>query len=105
MFLVRATLSADMWRNSATSGQSEDPAPWSCLFRSYIDVPASNSIGSTKEVALSMYSDLWAVGTRVELALAELREIEATGPRFRIVHRFRRAGVHCQTGEEVTAIY
>jgi hypothetical protein len=52
-----------------------------------------------------MYSDLWAVGTRVDLALAELREIEATGPRFRIVHRFRRAGVHCQAGEEVTAIY
>lgn len=55
-----------------------------------------------------MYSnndDLRPVIAKVGLLLTELREIQAAGPRFRILHRFREPGKHCAPGEEVAAIF
>ncbi len=40
----------------------------------------------------------------VDVLLAELRELSANGPHFRIVHRFHQLGSDCAPGEEVFAV-
>ena len=40
----------------------------------------------------------------VDVLLAEVRHIRATGPYFQIVHRFRMPGNECGPGEEVFAV-
>ncbi len=42
---------------------------------------------------------------KLELLLAELREMRSSGPIFRIVHRFRTPGCDCGPGEEIVAVY
>ncbi len=46
-----------------------------------------------------------SVVEKVNVLLAELREIRASGPQFRILHRFREPGCDCAPGEEIAAVY
>ncbi len=39
---------------------------------------------------------------KVDLLLTERRQLVAMGPHFKIVHRFRRYGTDCRSGEEVS---
>jgi hypothetical protein len=41
----------------------------------------------------------------VDVLLAEIRELSASGPHFRIIHRFHRPGSECTPGEEIFAVY
>jgi len=41
----------------------------------------------------------------IDFLLAEAAQLIATGPHFRIWHRFRRAGTDCSPGEEVAAVW
>ena len=41
----------------------------------------------------------------VDLLLAELARLASRGPHFLIVHRFRRLGTDCNSGEEVAGIW
>jgi hypothetical protein len=54
---------------------------------------------------MSWSDDLVIVGRRVDVLLAELRQLGASGPHFRIVHRFREPGRDCGPGEEVAAVF
>ena len=42
---------------------------------------------------------------KIDLLLAERRELSAMGPHFRIVHRFREPGTDCAPGEEIAAVF
>jgi hypothetical protein len=52
-----------------------------------------------------MFTDFRPVADKAELLLLELGDLIQSGPRFRIVHRFRKPGTECAPGEEVTAVY
>jgi hypothetical protein len=54
---------------------------------------------------MPLRDDLAPVVEKVDLLLTELRELRSSGPRFRIIHRFREPGSGCAPGEEVAAIY
>jgi hypothetical protein len=41
---------------------------------------------------------------KVDLLLAELADLKARGPHFRIHHRFRKPGMPCAPGEEILAV-
>ena len=51
-----------------------------------------------------MKDKLGPVIQKVDLLLAELREVAGRGPRFRIVHRLREPGADCLPGEEISFI-
>jgi hypothetical protein len=50
-------------------------------------------------------SDFASVSSTVELLITELKMLRASGPHFRIIHRFRLPGSQCLPGEEVFAIF
>ena len=52
-----------------------------------------------------MYADLKPIADKAEVLLLELSEMIQNGPRFRIIHRFRKAGTECHAGEEVAAVH
>jgi hypothetical protein len=54
---------------------------------------------------LSMSIDLRPVIYKAEALLLERSLLATSGPRFRVIHRFRIAGTSCQAGEEVFAIF
>jgi hypothetical protein len=54
---------------------------------------------------MSLSDDLAIVSRKVDLLLAELRQLGSSGPHFRIVHRFREPGRDCAPGEEVAAVF
>lgn len=54
---------------------------------------------------MSARDDLLPIIEEVDVLLAELRELNTTGPHFRIVHRFHRHGTVCAPGEEIAAVY
>jgi len=53
---------------------------------------------------MSSNDSLGSVVDKVELLLAERRQLSAIGPQFRIVHRLRVPGTECMPGEEVFAV-
>jgi hypothetical protein len=54
-----------------------------------------------------MFADdeLMTIIDEVDVLVAEIRELSAEGPHFRILHRFHRPGSDCAAGEEVAGIY
>ena len=66
--------------------------------------PGLNLRSSGKEHDWYMCGDLGPVLEKADVALLELHDLVATGPRFEIIHRFRRAGTDCMAGEEVAEI-
>jgi hypothetical protein len=50
-------------------------------------------------------SDFQPVANRAEVLFLELGDLTQTGPRFRIIHRFRKPGTDCAPGEEIAAVY
>ena len=54
-----------------------------------------------------MFADdeLMTIIDEVDVLVAEIRELNAGGPHFRILHRFHRPGSDCAAGEEVAGIY
>ena len=54
-----------------------------------------------------MFTDdeLITIIDEVDVLVAEIRELNAGGPHFRILHRFHRPGSDCAAGEEVAGIY
>lgn len=46
-----------------------------------------------------------AIIEEVDVLLAEIRELNSSGPHFRIIHRFHQPGRDCAPGEEVAGIY
>jgi hypothetical protein len=42
---------------------------------------------------------------KIDLLLAERRTLAASGPQFRIIHRYRALGTTCAPGEEVGGVY
>jgi hypothetical protein len=54
-----------------------------------------------------MFADdeLMTIIDEVDVLVAEIRELNAEGPHFRIMHRFHRPGCDCAAGEEVAGIY
>jgi hypothetical protein len=41
----------------------------------------------------------------IALLMAEKEQIEARGPHFQVIHRFREAGKRCGPGEEILVVY
>ena len=58
-----------------------------------------------KEHDLSISIDLRPVIYRAEALLLERSLLVSSGPRFRVIHRFRVTGTPCGAGEEVFAIF
>lgn len=54
---------------------------------------------------MSPNSSVTGVLNALEVMLAEMRYIRASGPHFQIVHRFRLPGIECGPGEEVFAVF
>ena len=54
---------------------------------------------------MSSNAELLPLIDKVDLMMAELRELRSSGPRFTIVHRFREPGAECLPGEEVAAVF
>jgi hypothetical protein len=54
-----------------------------------------------------MFADdeLMTIIDEVDVLVAEIRELNAGGPHFRILHRFHQPGSDCAAGEEVAGIY
>jgi hypothetical protein len=52
-----------------------------------------------------MNDGLMSIIEEVDVLLAEIRELSASGPHFRIVHRFHRPSTICAPGEEIAAVY
>jgi len=48
--------------------------------------------------------DLTQIMDEVDLLFVELRELRASGPHFRIYHRFRKPGTLCAPGEEIATV-
>lgn len=48
--------------------------------------------------------NLQSIVEKVDLLIAELKELNSAGPHFRIVHRFRTPGTDCMPGEEIVAV-
>jgi len=44
------------------------------------------------------------MGYAIDVAVAELHALNADGPHFRIIHRFRKPGCACGPGEQIVAI-
>ena len=51
------------------------------------------------------HDELMTIIEEVDVLVAELRELNESGPHFRIVHRFHVPGTDCAPGEEVAAVY
>jgi hypothetical protein len=49
--------------------------------------------------------ELLPVVEKVDLLIAELKELRSSGPCFRIWHRFREPGCFCGPGEEIAGIF
>lgn len=48
---------------------------------------------------------LQSIIEEVDVLFAEIRELSASGPHFRIVHRLHKPGTICAPGEEIAAVY
>ena len=48
---------------------------------------------------------LTVIMEEVDMLFAELQVLSASGPHFRIIHRFHRPGTECALGEEIFAVY
>jgi hypothetical protein len=50
-------------------------------------------------------NELMTIIDEVDVLVAEIRELRAEGPHFRILHRLHEPGSNCAPGEEVAGIY
>ncbi|MBV9760288.1 MAG: hypothetical protein JO340_06985 [Acidobacteriaceae bacterium] len=56
-------------------------------------------------VGRGMFSTDDLVLEKLDLLLTEAALLQASGPHFRIVHRFRKAGILCGSGEEIACVH
>jgi len=60
---------------------------------------------NAKERVIFRNDELEAIIEEVDVLVAEMRELNAEGPHFRILHRFHALGSDCAPGEEVAGVY
>jgi hypothetical protein len=76
-----------------------------CASRWYIEGRECNFGPNVKEHDSRMSERATPLLRSIDLVSAERREINASGPLFRIVHRFRKPGTECAAGEWIAVVH
>lgn len=93
----------DQLKDAGSNGGTLRKPSFLCISNRHLD--ARFELEIERKGARFVHDEIQRVIEKVDLLLAELREIRSAGPRFRILHRFGRLNCPCEPGEEIVGVF